>query len=264
MKLFSSREKKLLRIDTAILILWPLAAAVFTLLFRAPFFVSSLLFFAVPSVWFAFRTRKAVKKTLIFACITTVIMFFVLDYLAMVNQAWSVPTIFHFSFLGILTFEDFALGFSLVFNVVIVYEHFLNHGKHELIDRRMKYFIWPFVILFLSMLVALLINDEFLQIPYFYFIAGVVLTAVPVILTASAFPKLLAKYVKIGSYFALVLLLFELIGLNLGHWSFPGSTYIGWLEINTYRFPLEEFIFWVMLTSVAIVSYYEFFDDDQK
>jgi len=57
---------------------------------------------------------------------------------------------------------------------------------------------------------------------------------------------------------------YELTALHLGLWSFPGEHFIGWVDILGYRFPFEEFFFFIVLASIAGLAYYEFFDDDQK
>jgi len=31
-----------------------------------------------------------------------------------------------------------------------------------------------------------------------------------------------------------------------------------------YSMPFEEFFFWIILSTIAILSFYEFFDDDRK
>jgi len=56
----------------------------------------------------------------------------------------------------------------------------------------------------------------------------------------------------------------KVTALQLGWWDFPGSNFIGWVSIFNIRFPLEELIFWLFLFAMAILTYYEFFDDDEK
>ena len=58
--------------------------------------------------------------------------------------------------------------------------------------------------------------------------------------------------------------MYELTALKLGWWDFPSRDFVGWVSILGTRFPLEEFVFWLCLFAMAILTYYEFFDDDQK
>jgi hypothetical protein len=59
-------------------------------------------------------------------------------------------------------------------------------------------------------------------------------------------------------------LMFELTGLELQLWTFPGTHFIGWVDLLGYKFPFEEFFFWFVLSAITILSYYEFFDDNRK
>ena len=87
---------------------------------------------------------------------------------------------------------------------------------------------------------------------------------VPAITFLSLFPRLLSKYVKTASYFFLLSILFELTGLQLNQWTFPGSNFIGWVELFGHRFPFEEFFFGFVMGAISVLTYYEFFDDDRK
>ena len=77
------------------------------------------------------------------------------------------------------------------------------------------------------------------------------------------YPQFLKKLLKLGLYFFILNLLFEMTALDLGQWHFPGNNFIAWINLGPYRFPFEEFVFWIVLFSLATVSYYEFFYDDR-
>ncbi len=128
----------------------------------------------------------------------------------------------------------------------------------------MKYLAWPLIILLLVFFAALIIKPSLLVIPYAYLWIGIVFALLPTITFLSFFPRLLSKYVKTASYFFLLSILFELTGLQLNQWNFPGSNFIGWVELFGRRFPFEEFFFWFVMTAIAVLCYYEFFDDDRK
>jgi hypothetical protein len=61
----------------------------------------------------------------------------------------------------------------------------------------------------------------------------------------------------------LINLVIELVGLHSGYWTFPGE-YIGVVSLMGATFPIEEFFFYVILSSATIISYYELFVDDMK
>ncbi len=258
-------EKLLRKLDIVALLSFPIIAVYFSLLLKANLVTSILLFFGLPSVYFSYRTPRMVLKTIIFALVLTVFIGPWADYIATVSGAWYVPnSAFPVRLFGVVTFDNLLWLFFFVYSVLIFYEHFCDKGKKELIDKRMKYLIWPlFAVLFVFVL-FLKQSPALLNIPYAYVWLGLVTVLLPASLFLRVFPNFLARYVKVSAYFFILSILFELTALELGQWSFPGTTFIGWVEIMGYRFPFEEFFFWCLLAVTAILSIYEFFDDDRK
>ena len=225
-----------------------------------------MLFFGLPSLWLSIRTNHRVVKTAIFSFIWAIPLTFFADYIATINGAWLVPqTVFPVRLFGIIPIEDFVWMFLAAYSVLIFYEHFLDKGKHELVDKRIKYLLWPWILLAIIFVSILFASPELLKIKYAYFYLGLIFIFLPAVTFLSFFPRLLSKYVKTASYFFVLGILFELTGLHLNNWSFPKDGYfIGWVELFGYRFPFEEFLFWFVIGAISVLSYYEFFDDDRK
>lgn len=258
-------EKTIRKIDAFMLVLLPALSVLLSITIRANFFLSILLFFGIPSLWFSYRTPVKIKKIFLSSLIFSIPFALVLYYFGTVDGSWFVPTtIFPFRLFDIIPIEDIILSFLLVYSVLVFYEHFLNKGKNRLIDERMKYFLWPTLIIIMVFISIILTKPEFLNIPYAYFWLWTILILLPTISFLSSFPKLIARYIITASYFFPVLLLFEFTGLELNQWTFPGAHFIGWIELFGYRFPFEEFFFWCIIAAIGILSYYEFFNDDRK
>lgn len=254
------------RIDIALMIVFPIVAAVLTLIFKFNFLISTLLFFALPSFYLSLRKPGIVPKSLIFTAIFSIPLAVVVDYLAVLDRAWLVPTtIFNFRFFGIVPLEDFVWGFLYVFFIIIFYEYFIDFGeKEDTLSKNTKYLIVILLILLILFFFVLFVSPQLLHIEYFYLKAGIILALLPLIAFLSFFPKLWTKYLKIGIYFLGLSLLFELVGLHTNQWTFPGHNFIGFIEIFGLRIPFEEFLFWIVLGVPWILSYYEFFADDKK
>jgi hypothetical protein len=71
-------------------------------------------------------------------------------------------------------------------------------------------------------------------------------------------PRFLGAFLKTAVYFFFFDFIHELTSLELGHWTFPGENFIGWISVFGYRFPFEEMIFWMMMSPLSILSYYVF------
>jgi hypothetical protein len=79
------------------------------------------------------------------------------------------------------------------------------------------------------------------------------------------FPSLYGKLLKVASFFFYYSFVYEITALELSQWSYPvPSQFLGYINIYKYSFPIEEFFFWIMLGGLAVLTYYEYFDDDQK
>lgn len=124
--------------------------------------------------------------------------------------------------------------------------------------------MWPLSAILFIFILFVRQSPTLLNIPYAYVWLGLVTTLLPGMLFLNFFPNFLSRYVKVSAYFFILSILFELTALELGQWSFPGTTFIGWVDILGYRFPFEEFFFWFLLAVTAILSIYEYFDDDRK
>ncbi|PIN79686.1 hypothetical protein COV16_02945 [Candidatus Woesearchaeota archaeon CG10_big_fil_rev_8_21_14_0_10_34_8] len=258
-------KKELKRLDIILLILFPLLAVIISLAIKANFLTSALLFYGVPAIWLSYRTKHMIKKTALFSIILTVPFTIVIDYIATIDKAWTViVSIFPYRLFGVIPIEDFIFGFIFVYSIIIFYEHFLDKGKHKLIDKRMKYFIMPLILMLIVFFFVLITTPEILVIKYAYLWLGIIFLLIPTVTFLSFFPRLLSKYAKTAVYFFIIAFLFELTALQLNQWTFEGVHFIGWFEVLGHRFPIEEPIFYFTLCTTAILSYFEFFDDDRK
>lgn len=257
--------KTLKQLDVALLATLPILATALTLGLRLNYLWAILLLFGLPALWLSFRTPKMVARTALFSGLLVVPFAVVLNHVGIVTGTWFVPeSVASLRLLGTVPVEDLVGCFLLVYGSVICYEHFLDKGRHRLVDRKLKYLVWPLVALFTVFLVVAATREDLLNIPYAYAWMGLIFCLLPVVATARYFPRLLSKYIKVGAYFGLLLAVFEFNGLTLTHWVFPGAATLGWVPYFGFRVPFEEVAFFIVLSVIAILSYYEFFDDDLR
>lgn len=256
--------KKTKKSELALLVAFPVLAVAFSLGFRVNFLVSILLFFLPLMIFLSFKNKQAVVKTALFSLLFVIPLAVIIDYIAVVGEAWYVSTMFDWRLFGLAPIEDFIWGFCIVYSVVIFYEHFYDKTGQERLDRHMKWLMLIIGILLLIFLDLLVINKDLLNIPYVYFWIALVLVIFPIGALFFRFRNLANKFFKVAAYFAFLTLLEELTAIYLGHWWFPGKQFIGWVEIFNLGFPLEELVFYILFGSIAILAIYEIFDDDRK
>ncbi len=257
------RKRGLKKLDIILLILFPILSVFISLLINSNYLISILLFFGMPAVYLSIRNPGYIQRSLLFSLLFSVPFSIVVNEIAVFNKAWATTTIFSSKFLGITSYEDLLFGFLFVYASIMFYNHLISKGKHNLINDKMRYFIIPSIIIIISFLIIYSENKDVLRIPYAYLILGLIFGLMPLITYLSFFPKKTSKYMKTGSYFFLNMLLFEITALQLNQWSFPGNEFLGWINIFGNKFPIEEFILFIIIAAMSVVMYYEFFDQDK-
>lgn len=249
--------------DAVVLVAMPLFASWFSLWARTSMIFSTFLFFGLPAIYLSIKTPHAILRTLVFSLIMALPVNLVIDYLAHAMNAWFVPTVYPFRFLGLVPIEDFVYTFLFIYAVTIFYEHFLDRSNHNILDKRMKYLIAGLLILVVVFAALYLNGVDFSKSPLPFSVLGLIFLLTPLVLFLTHFVRFISKYVKVAVYFVALQLLNEITALKLGYWTFPGSNYVGWVQTAGVKFPLEELFFFIIIGAVAILTYFEYFDDSQ-
>ncbi len=233
--------------------------------FQVRFLTSTLLFFAIPAFYLIIRKPKQIQR-LIAALLAGMIVSFIVDLLAEYNNAWSWAPIGQLVFpnkiFGLIPIDVLIWYFFWILFTIVYYEHFfeVKRLESEKISPKFK----KAVIFFSSVLIVIVtlfyLSPELLQFRYMYLYIGL-LGGVPFFYLIYKKPRLVEKLLKAGLFNIFLFLSFELTALKLDQWRFPGN-YIGQVQLFGLIFPLEEFIFWIVLGTPIILSYYELFIDD--
>jgi len=145
------------------------------------------------------------------------------------------------------------------------YEYFVDkHATKRLWNPKLKYLLTAGILIFIIFTLLFINSPKLLNIPYFYLWFGIVLTLLPFIFQWFEFPHVTKKFLLVGIFFFYLHFLYEITALKLGWWAFPGQEFIGQVSLLGVIFPIEEVVFWFILLALAILSFYEYFDDDEK
>ncbi len=140
-----------------------------------------------------------------------------LDYIAFLNKAWAVPTIFPFRILKLVPMEDFVYLFLTVYIIVIIYEN-LFEQIHKINYGRLNNF-WLAILTLTTIFFALFLwFPDYLIINYYYSWLLLIVFAVPTIIGLILFPKIRKPIFLLAPFFFIYTLSFELIALHLGLW----------------------------------------------
>lgn len=119
--------------------------------------------------------------------------------------------------------------------------------------------VW--VILFV---LVLIFSSQPLVVPYFYLVFGLVIFIFPIAMMWLYYPRNLPKITLSLFYFTYLSFLYEIVALMNGWWYFPGTEFIGYVSFGDISFPIEEFVFWIILFAPAVISAFEYLDDDLR
>lgn len=247
------------------ILLWPIIAAVMSFLLKANTLVSTLLFFGVPAVYLSFLKKDCIKMVAAFAVIFGIPFAIILDYVMEITGGWFIPeSVFDpFRLFGYVSVEQLIWLFLFIYVVGMFYEVFFDKKcTHELYMPKLKYAIFGAVALFGAFIIMHLTKHELLEINFFYLKFGIVLALLPFLFALFRFPELHSALLVIGSYFAYLSVIYEVTALSLGQWTFPAANqFIGFVSIGNVMFPIEEFLFWILLGSLAALTYYRYFGE---
>ena len=253
------------KFDLLILTLLLIFGIIISLAFNVKPLTSAFLFFAVPSVFLLFRRPKNLHRVFAGTFLFGLLFGFGFDFMALLNNAWSEPVtqlFFPNRILGIIAVDHIIWFIIWTLSIITFYEHFLEHDRSDKIKHNYWLGVYAATFFIVAMLVLYYIAPTVLLFRYAYFTLGVA-AILPLILLVIRRPHFFSKFAKVIPYFFSLYFSYELIAIYLGQWTFPGQ-YVGMVSILGLEFPFEEFLFWTILSSVSILSYYELFVDDGK
>lgn len=254
------------KFDLIIFLLWPVFSAIFSFVFELNNIASIVLFLGIPCLYLTIRAKSHVIKALLALPITIVSMI-VIDYIAQRSGSWVMfsDSIFPFKFFGLVTLEVVLWAILSVYFILLFYEYFIHH---EIVKRnwnpRMKYLILFAIFLMSTFLFFFIADPSSLRIPYFYLIWGIILLLIPFLLQLFSYTKVTQKIFLAGAYFFYFNFIYEVTALKLNWWIFPGPEFIGQVRLFDIMFPIEELFFWIVLFAMAMLSYYEYFEENEK
>lgn len=246
--------------DKAAMIAAPILATVVSDAFGLTFLQSTLLFFAVPSIYLSLRNPRLIKTTLIFSLIMGLTMLFVFDHMAYLDASWYVPNSMWRFLRDSIPFEDGPWAVLLVYYVVITWEYFFfTPKKRHMFNPNIIWFIVFCASLLIVFFIIYVFSPNSLVVPYFYFKLGIFFEMIPIAILLLRRPHIIKPLLYITVYFFFMSLLAEYVGLVNNQWYFSGEHYIGEIQYFGHRLPWDEILFWWLLAAPGMVTWYESF-----
>lgn len=248
-----------------VLYILPLLAVFLALLAHVNYLGTIILFWGIPSLLLTIWAREKSLKTTLLALSATILLMN-LDVIFYASKQWYVEsTVFPNRLFGLVAWEDFIYFFLFVYFPVIFWEHFFEKQKHERPwGKHMTLLTVTSLLFSFTILAAWIWAPALLRVPYFYLVVVMLFTVIPLVLEIRKRPQFGIKFIRVGLYFGYVAILYELTALYLKIWNYPSTQFVGWIEITGLRFPIEELFAWILLGTATILTWYEYFDDDNR
>ena len=254
------------KIDLVLVLIIPLI--IFLLVFfsglKISYFESLIFIFAIPSLYLTIRNKKKARKVAIFSFLISIPFDIIWELLNYGDNSWIVPqSIFPFKFFGFSPLENYIWMFLTLYTILIFYEYFCNSRFQTKISRKIKIMNYVFYLISIILIIIFVINKELLSFPYSYLWLGIIMFIIPIMAFLIKYPSFITNFFKASVFFFYIHLIFELIGLKLNHWVYSGTNFIGWVSFFGLSFPVEEFLFVIVLGGFAACTYYEFFTNSK-
>jgi len=157
------KVNKNLRTDFLIIVAIVLAFIPTIIIFEVRFITSTILFFAVPSVYLLIRKPKQIKR-LVASVVAGIVMAFSVDFLAEFNGAWSAvkeQLFFSYKVFSVIPI-DFLIWYVLwIFLTVVYYEHFFENDRSNKISKNFKKALLVFSSVLVLIILIFYIRSQF-------------------------------------------------------------------------------------------------------
>ena len=247
-------------------LLWPIVAVYLSFNFAVNALLSPVIFYGIPSILLSLLRPSAIKKSL-FVSLFILPFMVIVDYIAEATQAWlwplpqsMFPKLFNYVWVEVLVWV-----FLHIYIVIMFYQYFFEkHILKRFWDRKSEEVLLGTIFISVLFMLVLIVYPKALHIPYWYLVFGTLGILPAVIFEDLKYPMVFQKLLKTAMYFFYINFTYEITALKIGWWSFPSTQFIGYVSFFGVTFPFEEFFFWIVLFTLAALSYYEYFFNKEK
>lgn len=236
-------------------------STVLTLALPINLLLSTLLFFAIPSLFISIKRPDIVWRAAKFSfCIS--IISIVTDYLAEKDQSWTSSSMFSFRILNTVPIEAIIWVFLFTYLIIAYYQFFFKKTFHKINNKKMAIVYIACLLVIIWLIAATLLSKFSLKIEFFYIKSGISIILLPLIIFLIIWPRYIKRFLMMMPYFVILGISNLLVSLEKNYWAYPGKNFIAVIQFSTFRLPLEELIFWIILYPSFTVALYEILNND--
>ena len=249
--------------------LFVVIASFLVYLLKAELYLTILFYFILPSIYLSFRLKVNKLKIFLFSLYVGIPFGAFIDFFMTKTNGWEVVRTFipNYKIFGYVTIVNIIWMIAYVYFVLIFYEYFFEkHKKEKTLNNWTKYLI-AFSTILLASIPFIYYYANYLFLNYFYLIVGLFISIIPPVFFAIKLHSylLIRKAFFTSLFFMFLSFMYEIVALKLNIWRFiDPEQFIGHVNIFSVSFPIEELIFWIMLSSFCGILIYDVFDENIK
>ena len=229
--------------------------------------IGHLLYFIFPGLYLVVRYWRLNYHAFLFSITAGFLTGFPFQVMAELNNVWDYHLPF-FDFFQVAGLRMLPIAWYVIWIgfTISAYSVFFDKHLHQ-IPKNHRF--WKIHYRFLLVSAAVLAGCMFLLLSYPnafimqhpYLIFGTLIFVLPSLAILYLHPHLLKDVAKATIFFALFALVYELIGLQVGWWTYPGQ-YVASLPIFGLAVPIEEVVLWILVGSLWVLVTYEEVEHD--
>jgi hypothetical protein len=246
-----------------LLLLWNIPAFLLSNAYGSNYLITAAFFFVVPSIYLSIRKPEIVRKIALVSLILIIPSVVVISYLGHTDGSWYNPSVLGLRIFNSYPIDDFVWGFVYYYYILVVYEYFFERVRILTLPKKFLNFEYIGLALALFFTIYIYLRGIPITVDYFYFWVVIVLFCIVPGLVFLFHRQVFIKAIYVALFFAPLSLLYEYIANVKGNWFFPGTHFIGQVQLLNVTFLLEEFTF-LFLAAPAVVACYEFIADDKR
>ncbi len=251
-------------VDIYVICIITLLGASLSIFLKVNLIATTFLFFIFPSIYLAVREKKSFYKVFVASLSSGLLYLFCFDFLSQINNVvtWG-PSVLEYKILDIVSIDTMLWTYFYMFYLFIFYEHFIDSSKSKSslsFSAKMSFVIGILLVILLTTTHDL--YPQILLFPKAYLVLSFIFSC-PVILFYFNKFKIIKKVFYSMLYFTPMFLVYEFTALYIGNWSFNGD-YIYIFNILGLYLPIEELVFWIILSGAIPALYFEYIFDNSK
>jgi len=242
------------------LLIYVVLSSVATLFLKLNYFFSLLLVIGIPSIVNFFWLKRSRKKVFVFSIISLFLFAIPVELTCRLTNTWDTQTIFPRLF-GIIPIENLIFAFLNFLWVLSFYEYFIDKDTQSKIPSKFMILVSIYLVAFFIVMITYSINP--LTVSFSYSTMALIVLIIPEFILFIFHPHVLKKIILPLLVFAFIFFIYEVSALQAGNWWWPGE-YLYTIDMFGKKFPLDDVVFWYILSTPALIIGYETFEDDGK